>query len=529
MGALIDITIDLSGEKWGANSRSVHQENDILEASDSHPIVAVPSSFIHTLHNLSNVKLCTLEQVEVIFDIHVPSVGIVTPQPLLLPRLSDIKMSDMNCMTHLWRCNWRKFLMLHNPQQKSSFQNLTTIYMEKCKTIEYLFSPLMATLLSNLKKIHIENCNRFQEVVSNRDDEDDILKGTTNVRFPSLRSIILGKLPNLRGFFFGFSGKNELQLPLLDELVIERCPQMMAFTSLPLRAPKLEYIHINAGKYNSSFFMTTTTLPQAPSQSLNNTNSLTTISEEFLSYSRSLIEMNARGGWESRVFFLYDELPQLQNLEKLYARDCVSVLEVFDIGTEVRCSSSSQISVVELPKLSDVCLQYLESLKYIWMSNGRRTILEFPNLAKLSISSCNQLEHVFTCSMVGSLLQLKELSIRWCQNMEVIVKEDQEEEEEEGGDIGKVNEPIRLPCLKSLELGNLDSLKGFCLGNADYSFPSLESMSIKRCKSITTFTKGDLVVPELKVMETRSGTINLAEEQDINSFIITKTQEGFDL
>nr|XP_043633032.1 uncharacterized protein LOC122604202 [Erigeron canadensis] len=708
MAAIIDITIDLSGEKWGTNYKSVDKENEILEVDDN-PIVAVPSFSIHTLHHLSNIKLCKYKQMEVIFDIEIPSVGIVTPnndeQPLLLPRLTNMTLIGMNSMTHLWKCNWSKFLMLQNYQQKLSFQNLTTIYMEKCKTIEYLFSPLMAKLLSNLKKVDIHNCGRIQEVVSNRDDKKSttstststpvilfphldcltlynlerlkhigggIPKGTTHVwndnfvfsvswslgqycreikirscqalstvipyyaakqllkievleidecssmmevfetkelkdsltfsqgsgdrddtplaaiprlkgitmhkmpnlkildletchrlvdiftfstlaslrvleklnirdcrelkvivreehgeqtttskvvTFPCLKSIKLTRLPNLKGFFFGM---NEFQMPLLDEVYIKRCPQMMVFTSLPLRAPKLKYIDINAGKYTSTFFLTTTTLPQTPSQSLDNTNSSTPISEESMLYSQSLIEMDANDDWERKVIFSYDELPQLLNLQKLNASHCESVLEVFDNGTGVRCSNSSQ-TAVKLPKLRDVSLWELNSLKSIWRSNGQ-TILEFPNLTKLSIHDCKQFEHVFTRSMVGSVLQLKELSISVCPGMEVIVKEDQEEEE---GCDGKVNEMIRLPRLKELRLENLASLKGFCLGNVDFLLPSLNSMEFGGCKSLTMFTKGGLFVPELKLIKTSLGYINLAEEQDINSFIITKRQEGF--
>nr|XP_043633040.1 disease resistance protein At4g27190-like [Erigeron canadensis] len=567
MGALIDITIDLSEEEWGTNSRLIqYKETEILDDS----MVAVPSSFIHTLHHVSNMKLCMLEQVKVIFDIHIPSAGIVAPnqgekqvgagscgtspnrprcnelsiarskifrglysrissnksnkpypgsapthnddeQPLLLPCLTDIKLSNMKNMTHLWRCNWRKFLMLQNSQQKSSFQNLTNIYMMNCDTIEYLFSPLMATLLSNLKKVDIKNCERIQEVVSNRDDEDDIPMGTPNnkltvVTFHSLKSIILAELPNLKGFF---CGKNELHLRLLDEVVIKNCPQVMELTSLPFTAPNLKYMEINDDRYIPSY-----TLPsdmQTPSQSLDN---------KF----HNLIERNLDGDREKcRVIFTYDELLQLQNLEKLNAKSCESVVEVFDIGT-------GGVTVVKLPKLRDVNLWALRRLKYIWNSNGP-TILEFPNLTKLYIYNCEKLEHAFTCSMVGSLMQLKELHISLCPSMEVIVKEDQgeEEKEEEGGSDGKVNnnEVIRLPCLKKLILISLGSLEGFCLGNVGYSFPSLVSMEIKNCRSLTMFTNGGLYVPELKVVWTSLGDINVAEKEDINSFIITKRQEGF--
>ncbi|GJZ77038.1 hypothetical protein Tco_0641710 [Tanacetum coccineum] len=59
--------------------------------------------------------------------------------------------------------------------------------MSSCHCIKYLFSPLMAKLLSNLKKIEIAFCDGIEEVVSNRDDEDaSIYSHTTTTFFPHL-------------------------------------------------------------------------------------------------------------------------------------------------------------------------------------------------------------------------------------------------------------------------------------------------------------------------------------------------------
>ncbi|KAD7476975.1 hypothetical protein E3N88_00111 [Mikania micrantha] len=90
---------------------------------------------------------------------------------------------------------------------------------------------------------------------------------------------------------------------------------------------------------------------------------------------------------------------------------------------------------------------------------------------------CDSLEHVFTSSMVGGLLQLQDLQVTYCKNMEVIVKIEEEDE---------VKEEMELfPCLKSLKLIGLGSLKGFCSGKVNFSWPLLHTLEVPACPEIT--------------------------------------------
>ncbi|GKF23334.1 NB-ARC domains-containing protein, partial [Tanacetum coccineum] len=146
-------------------------------------------------------------------------------------------------------------------------------------------------------------------------------------------------------------------------------------------------------------------------------------------------------------------------------------------------------AVAEIPNLRQVVLNLLPSLKYIWKSK-QGTVLKFPNLTRLSIDGCDSLEYVFTCSMVGSLLQLQELHIKWCESMKVIVKGEEECD-------AIVNAIVEFPCLKSLKLDRLFRLEGFCLGKEAFEFPSLDTLQIVYCSEMTVFTKGDLSTPKL--------------------------------
>jgi hypothetical protein len=130
----------------------------------------------------------------------------------------------------------------------------------------------------------------------------------------------------------------------------------------------------------------------------------------------NLIEMDMdsrRKHCGGQTLFSSDEVSQLQKLETVHCK-WLDMEEIFDSQT-----------VAEIPNLRQVDLEQLKSLKYIWKGK-QGTVLKFPNLTRLSIQYCSSLEYVFTCSMVGSLLQLQELHIRKC-SIKVIVKGEKEE------------------------------------------------------------------------------------------------------
>ncbi|XP_071700579.1 uncharacterized protein [Rutidosis leptorrhynchoides] len=189
-----------------------------------------------------------------------------------------------------------------------------------------------------------------------------------------------------------------------------------------------------------------------------------------------------------------------------------TIFEVVALGVrDSEFNNESQTTVVKLPKLREVDLEEVNGLLYLWETNEWRQ-LELPNLTRLSIHNCYKLRHVFTTSMVGSLMQLQELHVTHCTYMWEIIKKDDDSQR-------KV-----LPCLKSLKLEHLQYLQAFCLWDKEFMLPSLTTLVIKQCPSLSVFTNGFVAAPKLKVIETNEGFIDLGE-QDINSYIITHKQE----
>ena len=179
------------------------------EVNDDISNVALPSYLLHTFHHLRFLVLSDYKTVEVVFEITTPSSKSFhnTQQPPILPDLEKLQLKGMERMSHVWKCNWNEFLILPKQQSQSSFHNLTIIRMDDCHIIKYIFSPLMAELLSNLKKIYISSCDGIEEVVSNRDDEDaSIYSHTTTTFFPHLDLLYFWKLTNFKCIGGGVNG-----------------------------------------------------------------------------------------------------------------------------------------------------------------------------------------------------------------------------------------------------------------------------------------------------------------------------------
>ncbi|MFS8016269.1 putative leucine-rich repeat domain superfamily [Helianthus anomalus] len=379
--------------------------------------------------------------------------------------------------------------------------NLKTVVIYECDLLTHIFTFNALKTLRHLKELKVKRCHRMQVIVKEENktpsEEEEV------VVFPNLETLELDRLPNLKGFFLGM---NDFRCPSLVNVMINDCEEWVEFTSGQLETPKLKYVYTGFGKHSLEHgFNFQTTFP--------------TSSKEMHSSFHNLIEINIEKKEDvGRTIIPSNELLQLVKLQQITIEGpCEGLEEVFEVVAVEGSGSSESKTLVPIPNLTQVKLEDVYDLKYLWKSN-QWLVLEFPNLTTLSIHNCPELKHVFTCSMIGSLVQLQELHISQCMITEVILKEEEEEEECDA----KVNEII-LPRLNSIKLQSLWNLKGFCLGKEAFSLPALDTLQIKGCFDITVFTKGHVSTPQLKVIDTDFGICDV--KTDVNSFIETKLEE----
>ncbi|CAI9270318.1 unnamed protein product [Lactuca saligna] len=292
------------------------------------------------------------------------------PPPLLLPHLTYLYLINMERMSDVWKCNWKKLVIPQNQSQSYSFHNLTTIYMNNCKSIKHLFSPVMGKLLPNLKGVWIDECDGIDEVVSNKDinDENEEIISSTHTNtissFPLIEFLFLRSLPRLKSID---GGTTITTTSIHDQF---KCSQVGV----------------------ASWFL--------------------------CQYSKKIYIENCPA--LSRVF-PSNVVGRLLKLEELRIWYCKSIVEIFeskeikkdgvDSTTNVGDGSDDTCTAITIPRSANM------------------TLLQLPNLTILKIERCEVLEYIFTSSTLESLKQLKELTVAECKAMQVIVKEDAEHTE----------------------------------------------------------------------------------------------------
>ncbi|OMP02867.1 hypothetical protein CCACVL1_02673 [Corchorus capsularis] len=111
----------------------------------------------------------------------------------------------------------------------------------------------------------------------------------------------------------------------------------------------------------------------------------------------------------------------------------------------------------------------------IWNSNPQE-ISRFKNLEHLEVCDSNDLKCIFNLSIASSLCRLQQLEIRRCNNLEVVI------EEEEASITRDDKTMIIFPLLKSIIIEACPDLRSFYRGRT-----SLAKFEVSHCPNMTAF------------------------------------------
>ncbi|KAI7729686.1 hypothetical protein M8C21_000974, partial [Ambrosia artemisiifolia] len=259
---------------------------------------------------------------------------------------------------------------------QSSFQSLTSIYLWDCKRIKYLFSPLMAKLLSNLKTIDIEWCDYMEEIVSNRDDKDEETAATyeTTTLFPHLHSLKLYCMRNLKRIGGGAGVLDEIKFSQVNIVSWSLCqyPREIIISSCSELVEIFETQGITNNVGFGTDIATTLAIPRLENIHVPQLSNL----KKLVIYECDLLQH----------VFTFSTLESLKQLEELEISNC-SAMEVV-----VKKENEEQRKVVVFPRLKSIKLISLPNLQGFFLGmNG----FEWPLLETVVIKECPQMV-VFT-------------------------------------------------------------------------------------------------------------------------------------
>ncbi|XP_039172874.1 putative disease resistance protein RGA3 [Eucalyptus grandis] len=117
-------------------------------------------------------------------------------------------------------------------------RHLQTLYMSHCDGLSNLFTSTIAENLVALTKLRISKCKILTKVISDEEGEEGRV-----VAFNQLKYMELDGLTKLRCFSpCGYT----LIFPLLEDVIVNECPNMKFFSNGPIEAPKLERVQVDS-------------------------------------------------------------------------------------------------------------------------------------------------------------------------------------------------------------------------------------------------------------------------------------------
>ncbi|XP_016652503.1 PREDICTED: disease resistance protein At4g27190-like [Prunus mume] len=250
---------------------------------------------------------------------------------------------------------------------KRSFMNLRSIAINNCDELKYVFSVSIAQNLVQLQSLNVENCAKVEDIISKERMEDD--NASHRISFPTVLKII--KAPKLLGFYTG----NQ-------------------------RDSTYEVIKPNDESVNASHLdkMKETKNDQQHDQVAG----------------RSSKSKVAQVGASCTALFPSNCISWLTNLEELVLERLNNepvANALFDLEGHV--SAFSQLQTLNADGLNEV--------EHLW-KNVQPGFQGFQNVRTLTIEACKSMKYLCPYEIYRLLVNLQQVIIYHCENMETIVQ-----------------------------------------------------------------------------------------------------------
>ncbi|KAJ6757117.1 hypothetical protein OIU74_026382 [Salix koriyanagi] len=389
--------------------------------------------------------------------------GLRTPMTLFnrkieFPNLEDLKLSSIE-VEKIWQ---------DQPGELSYwFVRLTSLIVEGCRNLKYLFTTSMVESLAQLKRLELRDCVSMEEIIiKNGLGEEENVRG---MMLPKLEFLKLKSLPNLTRFCTG----HLIQCCFLQELWIEDCPALKTFISNSLSTDAVANNQFE--ETNSTLFDEKVAFSNIEELRILGMDNLNMIWDtEFHSDSFCKLKvLKVKQGNKLLNIFPPNMLRRFQNLELLMVDYCASLEEVFDLRSLM---SEKESHVVTAFKLKNMDIRNLQKLKKVWNTNPHG-ILSFQNLHLVNAWNCPSLKSLFPASVALGLPHLEELILCSCGVEEIVAEEKR---------LGEAPKFV-FPKTSSFILWKLPKLKSFYPGRHTSEWPVLKTIGVNRCNEVPVF------------------------------------------
>ncbi|KAI9112297.1 hypothetical protein K1719_016820 [Acacia pycnantha] len=320
------------------------------------------------------------------------------------------------------------------PGIKALIKRVEDLYLDEVDGISDVLLDLQGKGFPQLKLLHIQNNGQVQHIINTTE------RNETHVLFPELETLVLHNLKNLEKISHGPLPVNSFCK--LTVIKVETCDQLVYLFSVLMVKALSQLGEIHVSKCNSMEMILY----------IENADSSITTDEK--------IEFNSLRSMS------IDQLPVIHDFCSNEFTSCMTTTSLFN-------DNKVGFSSLETLKLSSV------NLEKIWDDGDLCAANCFHNLANLIVEDCRSLKHLFSSSVVGSLLKLKHLEISKCEMMEEIIAP-------KGINITTLEE-VRLSKLETMVITDMKSLKKVW----HFQFEGLKSLEVSNCGKLVNIFPSD--------------------------------------
>ncbi|OMP03330.1 Disease resistance protein [Corchorus olitorius] len=325
---------------------------------------------------------------------------------------------------------------------------LTTLHIECCHNLKYVFSSSMVKSFVRLKTLRVELCRDIEVIVLK---EGSSMDRTSTVVFPELRQLKLKYLSKLKSFYSVSSG----------------CDEASSSNSI-----SIENLPTHEDRY---LFDKKSMFPNLEELTLDG-------------HSNGIKDISHVGD---------AQLLASQHFRKLKVVRLESSFEELLPALSQFLMSLPDLEWLNIDPVLPFALKPSDGLKL-----GNNILVpssvSFQNLVTLVVSDCHKIKKLITPSTAKTLVQLQKMIISSCLNLKEIMQGGDSED----GEVKDENETICFPQLKELTLSSLREFKSFCSSeNYKFQLPSLTTIILSRCPRMEMFSQGDSYTSSLCKVE----------------------------
>ncbi|KAB1670567.1 hypothetical protein ES319_1Z155600v1 [Gossypium barbadense] len=329
--------------------------------------------------------------------------------------------------------------------QNHCWTKLKTLRIVDCQRLKYVFANTLSQGFPLLKSVYLKNCSQLLQVFSST-EERDVIGDHIPLNVPFLKNLEVSNCPQISCFI--------VQAQLIEELVLRNVGNRRQLCNTDV--PVLNKGCIIVGNHEEVFQV-----------------------QGGYSFS-SIKSLQLWNLFEVRVIWNdFAQVVTLENLTTLNLFNCKKLRHIFSPMMARSLSHLVDLFIVRCEEIERLILAKDQVASS--SSNGDTSLqpMSFPNLTRIIVTDCKNLNNLFPFGFVSVLPKLETLKVIRNSKLEQVF------ELEEKVEVVAEDE-MKFDKLKWLSLEELPGLIHFCPKGYHSVFPAMIELKVRDCPKLTT-------------------------------------------